>query len=282
MPSVAGNVVLAQDFSSPGNSLAHTDATTGAVQLGLDYTLCKNFLVGLTFGYGHTDATLDIARVGQRHGADPTRPETAYASYADKGWYANGIASYGFNSYTLDRNISIGAFSGTAHSAPTGDQIVGNLDGGYDFHHNGWTFGPTAGLQYVHLDVNGFDETGATDANLTTTRDEADSLRSRLGARVRLCAWPTGAWYGVHRTTSMPAFGSTNSSIRPAASTINSAISPQVLLPSARRIPAANRRSSISASMRRSTSKSPSSPIIPSRLGRIITSANRSRAWREG
>jgi outer membrane autotransporter protein len=80
--------------------------------------------------------------------------------------------------------VAIGAFTGTAHSSPGGDQITGNLDGGYDFHCGHWIFGPTLGVQYVHLDVNGFTETGLPGANLTVNQNESDSLRSLLGGRV--------------------------------------------------------------------------------------------------
>ncbi len=184
---VSGNVVLSQDFSDPSAGLAHTDATTGGVQVGFDYAINKNFLVGAMFGYGHTDATLDT--LNSKAQVDTYSP-TVYASYADSGWYSNGLISYGFSDYDQKRNVSIGGFGGTAHSSPSGDQIVGNLDGGYDFHHKGWTYGPTLGLQYVHLDVDGYTETGLPGANLTVNSNEADSLRSRLGGRVSY-AWQT-------------------------------------------------------------------------------------------
>jgi outer membrane autotransporter protein len=61
---------------------------------------------------------------------------------------------------------------------------VGNLDGGYDFHIKKWTFGPTAGVQYTHLDVNSFTESGADPVDLSVNKQETDSLRSRLGAHV--------------------------------------------------------------------------------------------------
>jgi outer membrane autotransporter protein len=192
---VSGNVVLAQDFSDPGSSLAHTDATTAGVQLGVDYTVSKNFLVGAMFGYGHTDADLDD--IGSTASVDTYSPGV-YASYADNGWYANALASYGFSDYTQDRNIAIGGFSGTAHSSPSGDQIVGDLDGGYDFHHKGWTFGPTFGMQYVHMTVDGYDESGSPDADLTVNRDETDSLRSRLGGRASYALQYQGVVFTPH------------------------------------------------------------------------------------
>ena len=178
---VMGSVVLAQDFSQP--DVAHADTTTGAVQVGADYRITPHLRAGALFGYGHTDGDLDPN--GSKATVDSYAPG-AYAAYANKGWYANVVGTYGFDSFTEDRHISIGGLSGIAHGAPDGDQIVGNLDGGYDFHRKNWTFGPTAGVQYTHLDVNSYRENGDTtlDSNLAVDKEETDSLRSRLGAHV--------------------------------------------------------------------------------------------------
>ncbi len=178
---IAGNVVLAHGSSDPTAGLAHTDATTGAVQVGADYRITPNFLIGGMFGYGHTHATLDS--LGSNATVDTYSP-AVYASYSSGGWYANALSSYGFANYDQNRNVAIGAFTGTAHSSPGGDQIVGNLDGGYDFHCSHWTVGPTAGMQYVHLNVDGFSEIGLPGADLSVNQNESDSLRSRLGGRV--------------------------------------------------------------------------------------------------
>jgi len=79
---------------------------------------------------------------------------------------------------------------------------VGNLDGGYDFHRGGWTFGPTAGLQYVHLDVNGYTETGLPGADLSVNEDESDSLRSRCGGRVAYAFLEGGMTFTPHLSAS--------------------------------------------------------------------------------
>ncbi len=178
---VTGNAVLAQDFSDPATGVAHTDATTGGVQLGADYRVTPHLRVGALLGYGHTRATLDT--LGSDASVDTYSPGV-YASYAKNGWYANALGCYGFSSYDQNRKVAIGAFSGTAHSSPGGDQITGDLDGGYDFHEGSWTIGPTLGVQYVHLDIDGYTESGLPGANLDVNKDESDSLRSSLGGRV--------------------------------------------------------------------------------------------------
>jgi fibronectin-binding autotransporter adhesin len=176
---VLGNVVLAQGFSQ--QDVAHSNSTTGAVTVGGSFRITPHLRVGALIAYGHTDADLDT--LGSKATLDSYAPGV-FASYADNGWYANALASYGFNSFTEDRNVSFGGLTGTAHGAPTGSQIVGNLDGGYDFHLKNWTFGPTTGVQYTHLTVDGYSEDGLDPVDLTVGRQETDSLRSRLGGHV--------------------------------------------------------------------------------------------------
>jgi outer membrane autotransporter protein len=177
---IDGNVVLAQDFSNNSVGLPYNSTTTGAVQIGADYKITPHLVVGATFGYGHTNATLD--NMGSSASVNTYSPGI-YMSYSDSGWYFNALASYGFADYSQNRNVNIGAFNGTAHSSPGGDQIVADLDGGYDFHKGNWTFGPTLGLGYTHLNVDGYTETGLPGADLTVNRDQSDSLRSRLGGQ---------------------------------------------------------------------------------------------------
>ena len=49
---------------------------------------------------------------------------------------------------------------------------------------SGLSVGPLAGLEYVHLDVDGFNEFGAGAADLAVGDQDMDSLRSRLGVRM--------------------------------------------------------------------------------------------------
>ena len=174
-----GNVTLGQEFSQP--EVDHTDYTTSSFELGSDYQIGQNFLVGALFDYNHTDTALDSN--GSSATIDGYSPGV-FASFADGGWFANALASYSWNSYTTARHIGFGSFDETADGAPTGNEELGNLDGGYEFHSKRWTFGPTAGLQYVHLNVDPFNEYGGCSSDLTVDNQAADSLRSRFGGRV--------------------------------------------------------------------------------------------------
>jgi uncharacterized protein YhjY with autotransporter beta-barrel domain len=173
---IQGSVILSQGFSQ--NDVSHFDGNTESVEIGTDYRITPNFLIGLTAGYGHTDVTLDDN--GSSATVDSYSPGL-YASYADKGWYANLSGDYIHNAYTQNRVI--GFLGQTANSSPEGNEGVANLDGGYDFHHGALTFGPLAGLQYTNLTVDGYNETGSI-ADLSVADQNADSLRSRLGGRI--------------------------------------------------------------------------------------------------
>jgi outer membrane autotransporter protein len=185
-----GNVILAQGFSN--GDVSHFDDNTESVVVGADYRITPNFLIGLTAGYGHTDVTLDDN--GSSATVDSYSPGV-YASYADHGWYADLTGSYVHNAYTQNRVI--GFLHDTATSAPEGDEGVANLDGGYDFHRGGLTFGPVAGLQYVHLTVDGYSESGSF-ADLSVNEQDADSLRSRFGGRVSYLLRSGGLTFTPH------------------------------------------------------------------------------------
>jgi uncharacterized protein with beta-barrel porin domain len=187
---VQGNVILAQGFSQ--TDVPHFDDNTESVLLGVDYRVTPNILVGLTAAYGHTDATLDTD--GSSATIDSYSPGF-YASYADKGWYANLSGYYSHNAYTQDRVI--GFLGQTATSAPEGNEGVANLDGGYEFHHGALTYGPLVGIQYTHLSLDGYNE-GGSDADLTVNSQDSDSLRSRLGGRISYAFNGCGVTFRPH------------------------------------------------------------------------------------
>jgi len=185
---IAGDVILADLSHDP--DMAHQDYTSSSITAGADYHINKQWTVGALFSYGHTDATLD--HIGSSSTVDSYSPGI-YASYVDGGWYGNGLFSYGYNSYTENRNIQIGALNGTNTGAPQGNQYVGNLTGGYEFKRGAWKFGPTASAQYVNLGINSFIEEGPTALNVQSQSDE--SFRSLLGFEARYAGHVQG-WFG--------------------------------------------------------------------------------------
>jgi outer membrane autotransporter protein len=173
---VSGNVVLA-DVNSTQN-IPHSNYTSSGVTVGADYRIDERWTAGGLLAYNHTDADLDSQ--GSNAKIDSFSPGI-YGAYSNNGWYANGLFTYGYNSYESNRTIIIPGINRTANGTPDGDQYSGGLTTGYDFHVGNLTIGPVAGVNYVRLNIHSFDETGAGAANLFVEEQTADSLRSRLG-----------------------------------------------------------------------------------------------------
>jgi len=179
---VAGDVVLA-DMDPTSNNPSKTSYTAGDIMAGVSYRMTSNLSIGVLFDYNHTDAKTDA--YGSKTIVNSFTPGI-FATYFEKGFYANGLFAFGFNQYNNNRQITaLGPLNGTANSDPSGQQYTTDIDLGYDFHPNKqWTFGPTAGLTYSHLYIDSFSETGAPAADLNMNSQSLDSLRSRLGGHV--------------------------------------------------------------------------------------------------
>jgi outer membrane autotransporter protein len=171
-----------QDQSAANAAPAKASYTAGDATAGISFRMTNNLAAGVLFDYNHTDAKTDGN--GSKTDVDSYSPGI-YATYFNKGFYVNGLFSFGYNTYSNTRAIPF--LGATAQSSPTGQQYVTNLDGGYDFQpkrHPEWIFGPTLGLTYTHLNIDSFTETGASAADLSVASQSIDSLRSRLGAHV--------------------------------------------------------------------------------------------------
>jgi uncharacterized protein YhjY with autotransporter beta-barrel domain len=160
---------------------------------GVSYKMTSNLAAGILFDYSHTDATTDS--YGSKTKVDSYSPGV-FATYGDKGFYVNGLFSYGRNNYSNNRAVPVAG--GTANSNPDGNQYTAALDAGYQLNlGQGLTVTPSGGLTYTHLDIDSFSENGAAPADLNVDAQHDDSLRSRLGATVSYLT-------GIGRLTLIP------------------------------------------------------------------------------
>jgi len=162
------------------------DYDTYDISVGLDYKVTREFVVGALFNYGHTDANLDSN--GSQLDVD-SYTGGLYAGYQsmDDGWFGNAFVMGGGNSIDQSRRIVFGAINRTADGDSDGWQISTGASGGYlfDLNREGtWRVGPTAGVQYTHLELDGYTETGAGALNLILQDQDADSFRTALGGRL--------------------------------------------------------------------------------------------------
>jgi YVTN family beta-propeller protein/autotransporter-associated beta strand protein len=170
------------NVSSDGNGQGY-NFTTGGVSLGLDYRLTGNLAVGIAAGYAHTwtnlteNGNIDVnsARGG------------LYAAFSENGFYVNGYAGGGYNSYNTRRNVLGGEASGSTN----GGEFDGYAGGGYHFHCGGFAFGPLVSLEYTYVGISGYNESGSL-APLRIVSQNQDSLRSNVGLSA-LYTWKAGS-----------------------------------------------------------------------------------------
>ncbi len=148
------------------------DFSTGGVTVGVDYRATDHFAVGASAGYAGTGATLaqggtmrvNSGKVG------------VYATYFDRGFYADAAVSGGINNYDTRRS----GLEGTARGKTDGAEVNAMLGGGYDWSLEALTLGALTSVEYTYLGLDGFTEAGSL-APLSIAGQHGQSLRSKLG-----------------------------------------------------------------------------------------------------
>lgn len=170
--------------------------TTAGVTVGGDYRINQHLAVGLFGGYANTDADLvNNGTINANSGFGGL-----FATFCDKGWYADAIVSGGYTSFDTTRTglpyykLNRSGLSAQGPGLPVFGSAIANGDatagafstmirGGYDFKKSGFTFGPFATLQYTYVDLGSFTEAGSL-APLSFDSQSQDSLLSQVGAHV--------------------------------------------------------------------------------------------------
>jgi outer membrane autotransporter protein len=153
---------------------------TGGTTLGFDRTFANNLIGGISADYAYTDIDLDA---DSGDGTIQSIGASVYGSYFNEQSYVEGVLSYANQQYDNKRHIVVGAIRRTADSDHSGNAFSACIAGGHDFLLHQWELGPFASLQYVFLDEEGFQESGAGTANLSIGGRKTDSLVSELGVR---------------------------------------------------------------------------------------------------
>jgi len=149
------------------------DVPAGAntrVGFGLGYA--RSGIDGQTFGSGSADTKFDSYR------------GTVYVVHEAGPWFAHADASLGLNGYTGVRNISFTGVQRRAEADYNGQDYTTSIGGGYRWATNGFIVTPRASLQYTHVDVDGYTESGAGDIGLRVRSQSYDFLESVVGLKV--------------------------------------------------------------------------------------------------
>jgi outer membrane autotransporter protein len=161
----------------------------GGFLVGADYRLSENFATGLFAGYEYSYA--------KYNGGSSTAGNSAlfglYGSYThEDGYYADAIVSGGYTGFQTRRSIEFSTIDRTASANPNSGQFSAALNLGKDFEIGKFTLGPIIGAQYTYAGIGGFTETGAESLDLALGWQNANSLRTNLGARLAY-NWEVGS-----------------------------------------------------------------------------------------
>ena len=159
--------------------------TTGGASLGADYMLTNRLLIGLAAGATSTDLSWNKSD----YQGDINAIHTGFYTQASlEDFFARFVASYARLTSNAKRPVDFPGMTNTTENDFEADLYSAGLALGYQARFGAWLLEPLAGLNYQHLNEEGFTEKGAGLLNLDIATRETDSLHSNLGLKLsRLC-----------------------------------------------------------------------------------------------
>jgi len=102
----------------------------------------------------------------------------------DHPYVLDGVLTYGYNDYDSSRNVTVGAIERTARSNYSGQQVSAYVEGGYKVKTGSVDVIPLLAIDYTHLHIAGYTETGADALNLSVRPQSYDTLQLGAGFRI--------------------------------------------------------------------------------------------------
>ena len=156
-------------------------SNVSGVGAGLDNLIEDGFLAGVSFGQAHTTIDLDDDR---GHGDVKSYFGSLYGSLFSERSYLDMALSYGRQSFDNARLVEVGELTEVATSSHNGDVFSAYAEAGYNIEMKDLLLQPFAALQYIYLDEESYDESGAEGVNLLVDDRKTESLVSDLGLRL--------------------------------------------------------------------------------------------------
>lgn len=162
------------------NGLPGYNAVTAGFGFLGDVPILEYFRVGLGLSYANSavkqsNNTGSNTKIGSTQGL-------AYGSATYGPLFLDSVLSVGLNNYHGKRNMPL--FNVTATSAYTGFQYGAKVKGGFTIPCGQAEISPTAGVQYMHLNVSQYTEKGAGVLNQQVNSTKINSVRAMLGGRL--------------------------------------------------------------------------------------------------
>jgi outer membrane lipase/esterase len=197
-PGLGGRLGL---YLNPIGSFGNKDATSReagydyhnvGVIAGADYRFLDNLFAGAAFTYLRTNADINAPALGE---VDSNGYGLSlYGTYYLGPWYFDVLGGFTYYNYDINRQIIYGPGPGgnpaiapvnrTATGDTTGWQYSFNAGTGYDFRVGPFVATPYFRVDYLHLAISGYTESGADGLNLKVKSQVAESLLTVLGGRL--------------------------------------------------------------------------------------------------
>lgn len=149
--------------------------------IGYDSAINDMTRLGGSFSYAYDD-------INTRGGLSGTTADsyqgTFYGTYNADQYYIDGAFSFAWNSYDSSREIVFPGLDRIANGSYDGQQYTVYFDGGWPIEEQGFTLTPIVSLEYMHLALDKYTETGAGDLNLAVKGQDYDVLQSGLGGKI--------------------------------------------------------------------------------------------------
>jgi uncharacterized protein with beta-barrel porin domain len=149
---------------------------------GVDYRVNSALVLGGSLAYGMMETDVD-----RRRGNVDLDSVSAwfYGNYAPwENFYANWSLGYGINDYDGERNLQIGSSVFSTKYDTDGEQYSASVSGGYDLSRGAWQYGGYLSLDYAHLIIDSYNESGGEGLGLSVNERQTRSLETTLGGRV--------------------------------------------------------------------------------------------------
>ena len=159
------------------------DASTFGLTVGADSdSLVQGYNIGGAFSYARSNVDSDLSSNAETD--IDSYQLSGYLSTTYQDYFINALASVAKNSYDSKRTVSVGSFTNEAKGDYDGTQVGFRAEVGRDYKMQstqGVTLSPTVGLDYSHVSIDDYTETGAGGANLTVDSDSIDTVELSAG-----------------------------------------------------------------------------------------------------
>ena len=157
---------------------------------GVDYRFSDKLVGGVALNFSESDS--DITTFPGGNTDDQAWGASLYGSfYQTEAFYVDAHLNYTRHDFDLQRRIyvlsnnpAIPTINRTAQGNTDGEQWTAGITAGYNIRHKALTITPYGRLEYLDLNIDGYNETGAIGLDLQVDEQSATSFQSALGVQL--------------------------------------------------------------------------------------------------